>query len=430
MDLSHNYLVEYPSALGAFTALETLDLSNNEIASIAETASLPPNLRNLYLANNNITNWVDINPSKLLVTAAYLHTLSLAGNSLHSLTSNDERLLLISGSLKLLDLSECSISRVSGRLTISGLLSLEHLLLNGNPLHTIPQLKADQLLSLDLSACEISHLHPDVFAAMPVLTYVNLSRNSRLSLRAKTEFVQSATLRRIDLTQCNMNAVELVGFPNLTTAILKGNLISELTWESFEFNDNLENIDLSFNSITHITSTTFRRMAHLKNIDFSFNMIRKVEADTFRENNYLTSINLSRNYIDRFRRIAALSLTYLNVSWCEILNIDLDAFNDMPELIELDLSHNLIREFPATLHSRTLQILDLSNCRYIFQSPSFLREHFLSINNFQTNDDQQSNVRRSARAVTPEFGQQSIHNHISHRILREKSVPERHLAGR
>lgn len=308
---------------------------------------------------------MDINPTKLLVTAANLHTLSLAGNTLHSLTSNDERLLLISGSLKLLDLSECNISRISGRLTISGLLSLEHLLLTGNPLHTLPQLKADKLLSLDLSSCQITHLRPDVFAAMPTLTYVNLSRNPRLTLqhRNRTEYVQSTSLRRIDLTQCNMDDVELMGFPNLTTAILKNNLISQLTWESFERNEMLENIDLSFNAITHVTSSAFRRMPHLKNIDFSFNMIRKIEADTFRENNYLTSINLSRNYIDRFRRMAAISLTYLNMSWCEIINIDLDALNDMPELMDLDLSHNLIKDFPATLHSATLQVLDLSNCR-------------------------------------------------------------------
>lgn len=365
LDLSHNHLHEYPPSLATFTALESLDFSGNEIAAIPETASLPPNLQHFYLANNNITNWIDINPTKLLVTAANLQTLSLAGNKLHSLTSNDERLLLISGSLKLLDLSECDISRISGRLTISGLLNLEHLLLAGNPLHTLPHMKADKLLSLDLSQCEITHLRADVFAAMPTLTYVNLSRNPRLMLqhRNRSEFVQSTSLRRIDLTQCNMDEVQLLGFPNLTTALLRGNLISELTWASFEHNEKLENIDLSFNSITLITSSTFRRMTHLKNIDFSFNMIRKIEVDTFRENNYLTSINLSRNYIDRFRRIAATSLTYMNMSWCEIMDIDLDAFNDMPELLELDLSHNMIREYPGTLHSATLQVLDLSSNR-------------------------------------------------------------------
>lgn len=364
LDLSSNNLKKFPADLAKFTVLESLDFSNNEISVIADTAILPPSLRHLYLANNNITNWMDINPSTILLSATNLHTLSLAGNPLRSFTSNDERLLLISASLKLLDLSDCAISKISGRLTISGLLSLEHLLLSGNPLRTLPQLKADKMLSLDLSACKLTYLHHDVFEAMPILTYINLSKNPRLSLqRNKSEFVQSASLRRIDLTQCNMDAVELKGFPNLTTAVLKGNLIGQLTWDTFEDNDLLENIDLSFNAINQISSGTFRRMAHLKNLDFSFNMIRRIEPDTFRENDHLTSINLSRNYIERLRRIAAPSLTYLNVSWCEIMNIDLDAFNDMPELIELDLANNLVREFPSSLHSATLQILDLSTCR-------------------------------------------------------------------
>lgn len=351
--------------LGKFTALETLDFSHNEISSIPETASLPPNLRHFYMSNNNVTNWADISPNRLLVTAANLHTLSLAGNALRSLTSNDERLLLISGSLKSLNLSECGISRISGHLTISGLINLEQLLLSGNPLHSLPSLRADRLVSLDLSQCQITHLRADVFASMPVLTYVNLSRNPRLTLqhRNRSEFVQSASLRRIDLTQCNMDEVELIGFPNLTTVILRKNLISQLTWETFDVNEQLENVDLSYNSISHIASTAFRRLVRLKNLDISYNMIRKVEPDTFRQNTYLTSINLSHNYIDRFRRIAAISLTYLSVAWCEIMDMDLDAFNDMPELIELDLSHNLIRDFPATLHSATLQILDLSNNR-------------------------------------------------------------------
>lgn len=376
LDLSSNYFTQFPVELQNFSALESLDFSNNEITAIPETVALPPNLRHLYLANNNITNWMDINPSKLLVSAANLHTLSLAGNSLHSLTSNDERLLLISGSLKLLDLSDCNISKISGRLTISGLLTLEHLLLSGNPLRTLPQMKAEKLLSLDLSSCKITQLQRDVFQSMPILTYVNLSKNPRLSLQYdKDEYVQSMSLRRIDLAMCNMDAVELNGFPNLTTALLKGNLIKQLTWDTFVNNDQLENIDLSFNAITHITSGAFRRMVHLKNVDFSYNMLRKIESDTFRENNYLTSINLSRNYIDRFRRIAAMSLTYLNMSWCEIMNIDLDAFNDMPELIALDLSHNLIRDFPSSLHSTTLQIMDLSNCRSAADMKSLKEKH-------------------------------------------------------
>lgn len=194
---------------------------------------------------------------------------------------------------------------------------------------------------------------------------MNLSRNQRLSLTRKAEeFVQSESLKRIDLSLCNMDGIELSGFPNLMTAILRGNLISRIKRDSFEKNVGLENIDLSSNSITHISSVSFRELKLLKHLDLSYNMIRRIERDTFKDNDVLTSINLSRNYVERFNRISARSLTHLNMSWCEVLNIDLDAFNDMPELVELDLSNNLFSEFPATLQSHTLQTLDLSMCRY------------------------------------------------------------------
>lgn len=245
-----------------------------------------------------------------------------------------------------------------------GLPKLEMLIMRGNPLRSISDIHSDSLLSLDLSDCKLTTLQPNVFNRMGSLTYLNLARNHRISLTRKVdEFVQSGSLKRIDLSYCNMDSIELAGFPTLMTAILRGNLISRIKKDSFEVNVDLENIDLSSNAITHISSTSFRDLKQLKHLDLSFNMIRRIERETFKDNAVLTSINLSRNFIERFNRISARSLTHLNVSWCEILNVDLDAFNDMPELIDLDMANNLFTEFPSTLQSRTLQRLDLSMCR-------------------------------------------------------------------
>lgn len=46
------------------------------------------------------------------------------------------------------------------------------------------------------------------------------------------------------------------------------------------------------------------------------------------------------------------------------MHIERDAFADMNELIELDLSNNLIYDFPDSLQSNSLQTLDLSMCRW------------------------------------------------------------------
>ena len=364
LDMSNNQLTDFPIELEKYSALETLDLSRNHIDSIPAGVQFPETLRFLHLAQNNISNWLNINPNTVLHSAVNLHTLNLAGNPLRSFSSLDERLILTSNSLKILDLSECKVAKITGEFVLRGLVNLEHLILARNPLHSISEIISEKLLSLDLSDCKLSFLHKTVFSQMPQLTYVNLNRNHRLSLsHTENEFVTSISLRRIDLSLCNMDAVELHGFPNLTTAILRGNLINQLAKETFQQNPLLENLDLSSNAITRIASGAFRQLQHLKNLDLSYNMIRKIERETFKENPHLTSINLSRNYIERINRIASSSLTYLNVSWCEILNIDLDAFNDLPEMIELDLSNNLFNQFPATLHSKTLQILNLSTCR-------------------------------------------------------------------
>lgn len=199
-----------------------------------------------------------------------------------------------------------------------------------------------------------------------MLTYVNLSKNHKLSLiRNAGEHVTSDSLKRIDLSMCNMDAIELLGFPKLTTAILRGNLIKAIDGQSFANNTELENIDLSYNAVTYLSSNAFRKVKQLKHLDLSFNVIPKIERETFKHNDLLTSINLSRNYIETLSRMSARSLTYLNLSWCGVINIEYDALAEMLELIELDLSDNLISEFPVSLQSDTLQTLDLSMCRFV-----------------------------------------------------------------
>lgn len=364
LDLSSNRLTTIPNTLDAHLLLETLDLSYNQINSVPADLQFPPNLRALYLSYNNFADWFQLNAHSILKSVISLETLSLNGNPLRILTGNDERLLLVSNNLKLLDLSDCKIQKIVGRHVLSGLTKLEHLLLSKNPLHTLPDLHSESLLSIDLSTCKLTSLRKTVFSNMPLITYVNLSGNHHLSLmHLPDEYVTSPTLRRIDLSKCYMDTIELGGFPNLTTAVLRGNLIGRLTIDSFENNTMIENLDLSYNSISDIASGSFRFMKHLRNLDLSFNMIRHIESETFKKNPVLTAINLSRNYIERFRRMASTSLTYLNFSWCEILHVDMDALSDLPELIELDLSNNLIREFPNTLQSDNLQTLDLSRCR-------------------------------------------------------------------
>ncbi|XP_055536755.1 uncharacterized protein LOC129725226 [Wyeomyia smithii] len=363
LDLSENFFTGVPNELAQFTKLRYLDLSSNLIME------LPPHaldglvsLKQLNLAKNNISNWGNIFPNELLQKTSYLEELSLAENQFTSLSSNDASLVLISASLRYLDLSNCKITKVSGREVIQGMPGLEHLKLSGNPIHGISDISSSSLKTLELSNCKLSTLQPTALNGLESLTYLNLARNYRLSLSFHGN-VTSQSLKRITLSNCNMDAIELAGFPNLMTAILRGNMIRQLTRDSFATNLLLENIDLSSNAINFVQSDAFRRLAHLKNLDLSFNMIKQIDGKMFKENELLTNINLSRNYLWRLQRITATSLAHLNMSWSEILAIDADALGAMPSLVDLDLSGNLLFEIPESIASDSLQTLDLSMCR-------------------------------------------------------------------
>lgn len=364
LDISHNNLRKFPPDLDRFHALDTLDLSFNRFKSIPNDVVFPDNLHHLSLSNNNISDWINLSPNSLLLTAINIETLDLSGNPLGAFNGADSQLLLISNSLKKLNLSNCNIHKISGSIMLSSLVKLEQLILSSNPLYTLPDLQALSLQHLDVSACKLGMLRRTVFSQMPQLLFANFSGNHRITMvQRNDEYVESVSLRQIDLSMCNMNSVELKGFPNLTAANLNGNLITELTPETFQNNVLLESLDLSSNGINRISALAFRWLNRLRTLELSLNMIRRIDRDTFIDNSQLVSINLSRNFIDRFRRFISKSITYMNLSRCEIMHIDADAIADLPELIEIDLSFNWFSELPPKFGSPMLQILDMSQCR-------------------------------------------------------------------
>lgn len=365
LDLSNNQLTEFPSQLSEFQTLESLDLTGNQISSIpARALSQFQNLKTLTLNKNNITNWQDIHPNELL-TDTVISGLHLSGNPLSSFSATDQSFILISPTLRFLDISHCRITKVNGGVgVLQGLTKLEYLDLSGNPLRYVSNMMSSTLLGLNLANCQLTGLPGDFLSGLTSLMSLNLSRNHRLSLyRSPEEFVKSESLTKIDLSYCNMDQVELHGFPRLKTGLLNGNLIKELTYESFAGNEHIQTLHLSSNTIAQIHAETFSQMQQLRELDLSYNMLTRVDRETFKDNDKLTAINLSRNYIGRFSRIVSESLISLNMSSCEIASIDGDALVGLPSLIELDLSQNLIWAIPDALASDNLQLLDLRMCR-------------------------------------------------------------------
>lgn len=358
-------MTEFPASLTDFKdTLESLDLSSNQISSMAPDSLTPfQSLKTLTLNKNNITNWQNIHPNALLLNTA-ITSFHLSGNPLTSFTSTDPNLILFSPTLRFLDISNCRITKVNGVSVLQGLGKLEYLDLSGNPLRYVSNMVSSTLLGLNLSNCQLNGLPGDFLAGLTALVSLNLSRNHRLSLmRSAEEYVVSESLTKIDLSFCNMDNVELLGFPQLKSAVLHGNLIKDLTRDSFANNEQLQRLQLSSNTIGQMHPDSFSHLKLLRELDLSYNLISKVDREMFKANDRLEEINLSRNYIGRFSRIISPSLRKLNMSSCEIASIDSDALIGMPGLIELDLSQNLIAAIPDGLVAENLQLLDLRLCR-------------------------------------------------------------------
>lgn len=357
MDLSNNFIETISSFPEEFQQLTLLNLSRNYITleNVPDLNLLE--LQQLDLSANNISSSSSL--EQFLNSLLTLVNLNLSGNPLEIITSH-----LKAPNLKTLNLNYCRVAQINAPNILIGLPLLETLSLRHNPLHSVIGLASQTLTTLDLSHGSLEHLKANILQNLPNLVQLKLAHNPRLSLsRRSGETVISDSLEMLDLSYCNMDTVDISGFPNLNAINLRGNRIKSLHHTDFEQNVALENIDLSLNAIAYIAPNAFHQVAMLKNADLSFNMIRNIARRTFVNNNQLTSINLSRNFLSNFSRLSSSSLTHLNLSWCELLAIDEDALLDLPELIDLDLSHNLFSEFPVVLRSRKLQRLDLRMCR-------------------------------------------------------------------
>ncbi|KAL7736170.1 hypothetical protein ACLKA6_003716 [Drosophila palustris] len=364
LDLSGNRFSAFPRQYADMDSLLFLDLSGNRIDKLDRDALIGfTSLRTLLLANNSIASWTDIQANEAFKYAPNLKRLSLSGNRLGSFGGSDLSQQLSSPSLSELDISGAQISFVGSSVLANQLPSLERVSLANNHLGQLMHFPYGSVRELDLSNCSLLRLSSSFFEAVPNLEALNLSRNTALQLVDDPDPAVAPELRNLDVSYCNLDEIDLSGFPLLTEVRLRGNLLRSVDARTFANNSILELIDLSGNVLRQIGNEAFSPLKRLKHLNLAYNEIAYLDRNLIRGNDVLMELNLSRNIIQKLTKLVSNSVRHINISWCEISTVDSSALSGLSVIQQLDLSNNLISDIPNQMQSETLQYLNLANCR-------------------------------------------------------------------
>jgi Leucine-rich repeat (LRR) protein len=361
LDLKDNAIQNIPS-LEKLTELEVLELSRNKISQISTAAFKKlKRLKYLDLSHNLFTKWANINPRILLQNLVSLKTLKLSHNDLTSFTGYDGQVSITSYSLEDLQLSACGIVRIEGNALV-GLKKLQNLDLSSNHIKWLDNLSSSTLLSLDVSYCDIDSMNPNALRNLPSLTTLKLSGNSQFAVNYGN--LTSESLQIFEAAHCSLTMPGLHGFPNLTYANLRGNKIETLKEKSFLRNKFLVELDLSANEIKDIHPRAFIGARELAFVNLSSNSLQgSLPSNTFSTNYNLKTLDLSVNRLHNVGNLSILMLENLDLSQCQIKDIERDSLTGLPWLTYLDLSHNPLDHIPDNIQSWYLRNIDLSYCR-------------------------------------------------------------------
>ncbi|XP_004708899.1 transforming growth factor beta activator LRRC32 [Echinops telfairi] len=344
LDLSRNQLQSIVATpLGFYKALRCLDLSSNEISSLQpDVFQALPHLEYLSLAHNRLALSTGLGP------LPYVASLDLSGNSLFS--GLVERLLEEAPALHTLSLAANSLTRLT-RHTFRGLPALQRLDLHSNVLMDIEEGAFEalpHLVQLNLSRNSLTCISDFSLQQLRVL---DLSCNSIEVFQTAPRPQGEYQLTWLDLRENKLlHLPELAALPRLTYLNVSNNLIrlpvgpapgSEGTPASAQGWSVLPASGPSWNTSTHPPS-------QLLNLDLSYNEIEQVPESFLEPLTSLRFLNLSRNCLRAFQtqRVGALPcLVHLDLSHNVLQALELGA-RTLGNLRALLLQANVLRDLP------------------------------------------------------------------------------------
>lgn len=193
LDLSNNQLAMLPEWLGQLTQLQSLHLSGNQLTTLPEWLSNLSQLERLELDGNHFTGFSDIVELPNLRTL-YFGT-DLGGNPLGRLPECIRRIK----NLRVLWVKNCQLTDLPEWL--SELKELDFLWIGGNPLYDFPQVicQLKYLKQLQAEQCQFKSL-PDCIGKLTELNWIFLKDNRLADLPASL-----AQLKHLDSLDLGAN---------------------------------------------------------------------------------------------------------------------------------------------------------------------------------------------------------------------------------
>jgi Leucine-rich repeat (LRR) protein len=302
--------------------LEQLDLSYNNLKSLdINILKVLPKLSHLYLEKNKIN---EILPEPI------------ASNSL----------------LNHLDLDDNKTENF-GKDVFFGMFNLRVIYLKGNKL---------QFLNLEK------------FLGLPNLQSLYLSSNRGLQVPTNRQFINSLSLKKLEISSCKIRSVSVKTFanvselewldlsynylknldinilnalPKLSHLYLKSNQISEIIPGILEKNSFLEYLDLQDNIIDHLRSDVFNGLVNLRYVNLKYNQLQYLQPETFVGLPYFALLDLSLNFglqiLTKRLFISSQSLKYLDISGCNVSSVSVESFAKVSALQLLALHINNLK---------------------------------------------------------------------------------------
>jgi internalin A len=338
LDLSSNQISDI-SSLSNLKNLTELNLESNQISDISSLSNLT-NLKKLDLGSNKISDY------SFLSNLKNLTELNLESNQI-----SDYSFLLNLTNLTELNLGSNKISDIS---YLSDLTNLTELNLENNEISDISSLlNLTNLTELNLENNEISDISS--LLNLTNLTELNLEKNQISDI--------SSLLNLTNLTELNLEKNQisdissLSNLTNLTKLNLENNEISDIS--SLSNLTALTSLDLSNNQILDISLKNFEYLAYLY---LSLNPLQSISLINFPK---ITKLNLGWLKLNKVELHGFINLIDLNLANNQILDISLSFLRYLPQLEELRIYGNPIKNIPKEIFDKEYENVLDEVCTYL-----------------------------------------------------------------